>query len=80
MQWGSGTMSNGPYVICKLLKMSKQSIVTQQFFKDLFQLSKKEQKQVTKTIKLMEQDIKHPSLNCHEVKGISYHEVYEIWT
>lgn len=56
--------------------MSKQSIVTQQFFKDLFQLSKKEQEQVAKTIKLMEQDITHPSLNCHAVKGTPYHEVY----
>lgn len=58
------------------LKVSKQSIVTQQFFKDLFQLSKKEQKQVANTIKLMEQDITHPPLNCHAVKGTPYYEVY----
>lgn len=63
-------------ILKKELQVSKQTIVLPQFFKDLIEFSKKEQKQIAKTVKLMEQNIKHPSLNCHEVKGTVYHEVY----
>lgn len=56
--------------------MSKRLIVSDTFMKDLIKLTKKEQKQTAKTMRLMGENIKHPSLNFHEVKGTIYHEVY----
>jgi mRNA-degrading endonuclease RelE of RelBE toxin-antitoxin system len=56
--------------------MKYKAIVTQTFMNDFINLSKKEQKQVIKTLNLMEKDIKYPSLNCHSVKGTPYHKVY----
>jgi len=56
--------------------MNKKSILTNSFMKDFIKLTKREQKQVIKAIKLMESNIKHSSLNCHKVDNTPYHEVY----
>lgn len=56
--------------------MSKSLIVVDTFMKDLIKLTKKEQKQTAKTMRLMETNIKHPSLNFHKVESTNFHEVY----
>lgn len=56
--------------------MNKKTIVSDSFWKDFLTLTKKEQSQTTKAIKLMATNIKHPSLRCHAVKSTPYQEVY----
>lgn len=51
-------------------------ILEDDFKEDLQKLSKVEQKQSAKALRLLAMNTKHPSLQIHKIKGTNYWEAY----
>ena len=51
-------------------------ILDDDFKEDIKKLSKIEQKQSTKALRLLAMNTKHPSLQIHKIKGTDYWEAY----